>query len=74
MAEKRQITILVALTLLIGISGLGLIELASTMIGEQVQANHDVVIENYTATFFINGTLVEDYVYEVRVSNEYRMR
>ncbi|NIQ34098.1 MAG: DUF2207 domain-containing protein, partial [Nitrososphaeria archaeon] len=31
------------------------------------------VVEGYTATFFADGTLVEEYTYNVKVSGKYRM-
>jgi uncharacterized membrane protein len=33
----------------------------------------DTVVDEYVATLYANGTLVEDYTYQVKVSNQYRM-
>lgn len=67
MAELRQIILLTLLTLVIGISGLTLINFSSSV------TDDDVVIDRYDATFYLNGTLVENYSYNVKVSNKYRM-
>ncbi len=67
MAEKKQIIILFFISLLIGIFGLIIISQASSIIEE------DVIIDNYEATFYINGTLNEEFTYDVKTSNKYRM-
>lgn len=67
MAELKQIILLTFLTLVIGISGLTLINFSPSM------TDDDVVIDRYDATFYLNGTLVENYTYNVKVSNKYKM-
>lgn len=67
MAETRQIAALVFLTLLVGISGLTVVSYLPSIMEE------DTVVDEYVATLYANGTLVEDYTYQVKVSNQYRM-
>jgi uncharacterized membrane protein len=67
LAETKQIATLVLLTLLVGVSGLALVSyLPSLMEG-------DAVVDEYVATLYSNGTLVEDYTYNLKASNQYRM-
>jgi len=67
LAETRQIATLLLLTAIVGISGIYLVGgLPSLLEG-------DLVVDEYSVTFHANGTLVEDYTYEVKVSNQYRM-
>ena len=67
MAEIRQIATLVLLTSIVAISGTYLVGVLPIL------AEGDLVVDEYSVTFHANGTLVEDYTYEVKVSNEYRM-
>lgn len=67
MAEKKQIIILFFISLFIGIFGLIIISQASSIIEE------DIVVDNYEATLYINGTLTEEYIYDVKTSNKYKM-
>lgn len=67
MAETKQIATLILLTLIVGISGLALINNLPTLF------EGDVVVNEYVVTLHANGTLVEDYTYEVKVSNQHRM-
>jgi len=67
MAETKQIATLVLLTLMVGISGLALINNLPALF------EGDVVVNEYVVTLYANGTLVEDYTYEVKVSNQHRM-
>jgi len=67
LAETRQIAALVFLTLLVGISGLTIVTYLPSVMEE------DTVVDEYVATLYANGTLVEDYTYQVKVSNQYRM-
>lgn len=67
MAETKQIATLVLLTLIVGISGLALIKYLPPLF------EGDVVVDEYVVTLYANGTLVEDYTYEVKVSNQHRM-
>lgn len=67
MTERQQITVLVAITLLIGISAIaGSITLPGLFA-------EDLNVQNYDMVFFENGTLVESYTYDVRTPGEYRM-
>lgn len=67
MAETKQIATLALLTLLVGVSGLTLVSyLPSLMEG-------DTIVDEYVATLYSNGTLAEDYTYNLKVSNQYRM-
>ncbi len=67
MADTKQITVLVIITLLVGIVGLVLVDRLPSLTEE------DVVVDDYVATLYANGTLVEDYTYLLKVSNKYRM-
>jgi uncharacterized membrane protein len=67
LVELKQIISLTLLTLIIGISGLTLINFFPSMIDD------DVTVDRYDATFYLNGTLVENYSYDVKVSNKYSM-
>ena len=67
MAEIRQIATLVLLTSIVGISGIYVVGILPSLL------EGDLVVDEYSVTFHANGTLVEDYTYEVKVSNEYRM-
>jgi len=67
LAETKQIATLILLTLLVGISGLALVNYLPSLL------EGNVVVNEYVVTLYPNGTLVEDYTYEVKVSNQYRM-
>jgi len=67
LAEIRQIATLVLLTSIVGISGIYVVGILPSLL------EGDLVVDEYSVTFHANGTLVEDYTYEVKVSNEYRM-
>jgi len=67
LAETRQIAALILLTFLVGISGLTLVSYIPSLTEE------DTVVDEYVATFYANGTLVEDYTYLVKASGRYRM-
>lgn len=67
LAETRQIVALLLLTSVVGISGVfAVVFLPSVLEG-------DLVVDEYSVTFHVNGTLIEDYTYEVKASNQYRM-
>ena len=67
MSETKQLAIVLTSVIAIGIIGLGLAQyIPSILVG-------DVVVKEYHATFYLNGTLVEDYIYEVKEPNKYRM-
>src|SRR5665647_1007603 len=67
MPEARQITILLAAILIVGILGVWLIQVAPPLLAG------NAVVDNYTATFYLNGTLVEDFLYRVKAPNSYHM-
>ena len=67
MAETKQILALVVLTLLVGATGLFLITYVQSLL------EGDVLVDQYNAVLYPNGTLVETYVYNVKSSGEYRM-
>ena len=67
MDEKRQIAILVAVAMGIG---LGACLLAFSLPG---LLEGDLVIESYSADLSWNGVFIEDYVYEVKTPSQYRM-
>jgi len=67
LAETKQIATLVLLTLLVAVSGLALINYLPPLL------EGDVVVDEYAVTLYANGTLVEDYTYEVKVPNQHRM-
>jgi len=68
MGEARQLSIVLLSTLFIGVLGLALAPRMPRMI-----SGGDVVVEEYQATIYPNGTLVEDYLYRIEVSGRYRM-
>ncbi|MCJ7662673.1 MAG: hypothetical protein MUO24_00365, partial [Desulfobacterales bacterium] len=67
MSEIKQLASLVIATLVIGILGLGLV----TVIPPLFEGN--LVVDSYNAILYENGTLTEQYTYDVRSSGEYRM-
>ena len=67
MSEARQLTILLVAIFIIGIAGVWLIQVVpSLLIG-------GVVVDDYTATFYLNGTLIEEFLYQVKQPNVFRM-
>jgi len=67
MSEAKQLAITLTSVIAIGIIGLSLAQyLPSILAG-------DVVVKEYHAKFYLNGTLIEDYVYEVKEPDKYRM-
>ena len=64
MSETRQIAGIVIVTLVLGIVGLILI----TVIPPLLQGN--LVVDSYEATLYDNGTLHEQYIYNVHSSGE----
>ena len=67
MSETKQLAIILTSIIAIGIIGLGLAQyIPSILVG-------DVVVKEYHATFYLNGTLVEDYIYELKEPDKYRM-
>jgi len=69
MGEIKQLSMLLMLTILIGIAGLALAHYVPAVLF----MSGDVVVEEYHATLYLNGTLVEEYLYNIRVSDKYRM-
>ncbi|MGC8831825.1 MAG: DUF2207 family protein, partial [Thermoproteota archaeon] len=68
MAEKRELFKLVSIVLIVGIIGLVLINYVPSLFDE-----NEVEVEQYDATLYANGTLIEEYVYNVKVPGKYRM-
>ena len=64
MSERRKILAIVVVTLFIGIIGLSLILGLTGNIG-----GGDVYVEDYTATLYPNGTLVEVFKYRINKAN-----
>ena len=69
MGEIKQLSTLLMLTILVGIAGLALAHYVPAVLF----MDGDIVVEEYHATLYLNGTLVEEYLYNIRVSNKYRM-
>ena len=67
MTEKKQLAILVIVTLAIAIVAV----LFTSMLGFLMEG--DLVIDHYEAAFQADGTLTETYTYEVKSSGQYRM-
>lgn len=67
MSEVKQIAALTLITFIIAGLGLSLIKYFPYFTGE------DVTVDAYKAVFYADGTLIENYVYEVKASNKYRM-
>ncbi len=67
MGETKQLAALVIATLAIGIVGLFLVALTPPLF------EGDLVVSSYQATLYQNGTLHEQYTYNVAYSGEYRM-
>ncbi|MEM2981564.1 MAG: DUF2207 domain-containing protein [Candidatus Bathyarchaeia archaeon] len=67
MTETKQIAMLVTSTLLLGICSIVIISYAPIFF------EGDITVSNYTAKYYTNGTLLEEYVYDVKTSGKYRM-
>ncbi|MDD3622762.1 MAG: DUF2207 domain-containing protein, partial [Methanofollis sp.] len=67
MSENRKIATLLIVTLFLGVAALGL-SAAMPFLTEG-----DLVVDDYQAALYENGTFVERYTYDVALSNEYRM-
>ena len=67
MSEIRQLITLLIIITVLGVIGLALAQYIPSLFAG------DVVVKDYHATFYLNGTLVEDYVYEVKEPRKYRM-
>ena len=69
MGDARQLTILLVAILLIGIAGVWLIQVVPPLLAY----SGDAVVDDYTATLYLNGTLIEDFLYQVKTPNVFRM-
>ncbi len=67
MSEIKQLVLLVTATLVLGIIGLGLVTVIPPLF------EGDLVVDSYTAILYQNGTLTEQYTYDVKTSGQYRM-
>lgn len=67
LSENRQIATLVLITFFVGALAVG----AAVVLPPLFEG--DLVVDDYQAVFYENGTLLERYTYDVRVSGEYRM-
>lgn len=63
MAETRQLAVVLAAIALVGLIGLALVMYIMPMLDQG-----DAVVDQYHATWYANGTLVEDFVYDIKVS------
>ncbi|RPJ53696.1 MAG: DUF2207 domain-containing protein, partial [Methanobacteriota archaeon] len=70
MREEQQIIAVVLITLVIGAAGVVLLNVLPGAAGGIAE---DLVIDEYQADLYDNGTLVERYTYAVRSSGQYRM-
>ena len=67
MGETKQLAVLVAACLLMGIIGLAIVMVLPPLF------EGNLVVDSYTATLHENGAFTEQYTYNVRTSGEYRM-
>jgi len=67
MSEERQIIALMFLTLTIAVLGLMVITYLPSF------TEGGVVVDEYKTFFYVDGTLIENYVYEIKHSNRFRM-
>jgi len=67
MSEAKQLAIVLTSVIAIGIIGLALAQYIPSLLAG------DVVVKEYNATLYLNGTLIEDYVYEIKEPGKYRM-
>ena len=67
MSEIKELAILVLATLVLGIIGLGLVTVIPPLF------EGDLVVDSYNAILYENGTLTEQYSYDVKPSGQYRM-
>jgi uncharacterized membrane protein len=66
-SETQQLAVLVIATLVLGILGLALV----TVVPPLFEGN--LVVDSYDAVLYENGTLTEQYTYDVQTSGQYRM-
>ena len=67
MGETKQLGILVIVCLIIGIIGIVLVTILPPLF------EGDLTVSSYAATLYDNGTLTEQYTYDVKTSGEYHM-
>jgi len=60
-SENRQITLLVTVSLVIGLLGIAFIE----PFNEQISLDSEVLVEDYNAVLYLNGTLIEEFTYRL---------
>ncbi len=73
MGETKQIIILLIVVTLIGIAGLYITGSLPGMESACSLGCGDVYVESYRADLYLNGTLYENFVYEIKESGKYRM-
>jgi uncharacterized membrane protein len=75
MREEQQAAILIGLVFLIGVAGLFLIDGLSGVSGSSQTSFSlgDVYVDSYRADLYPNGTLSEQFVYQIGASGKYRM-
>ena len=67
MGETRQIAVIVIIALVLGVIGLVIVSAILPLL------QGDLAVSSYEATLYENGTLQEQYIYQVQYSGEYRM-
>lgn len=77
MSETRQVAIVIAAVLFIGLLGLlltgGLPGVEISLPSGSVVAGKDVYVDDYSADLYLNGTLKESFVYKIDAAGKYRM-
>jgi hypothetical protein len=65
--ETRQLAWLVGISLLLGVIGLIIVTITPPLF------EGNLVVDHYEAVLYDNGTLTEQYTYDVKSSGQYRM-
>lgn len=77
MSETRQLAIVIAAVLFIGLFGLlltgGLPGVEIGLPSGSVVAGKDVYVDSYSADLYLNGTLKEKFIYNIEAGEKYRM-
>ncbi|MCX6675487.1 MAG: hypothetical protein NTW84_03605 [Methanothrix sp.] len=75
MSEDRQAAIVIGLVFLIGVAGLFLTGGLPGVKGfsESGFGLGDVYVDSYRADLYLNGTLAEQFIYQIKESGKYRM-
>ncbi|HYA21803.1 MAG TPA: DUF2207 domain-containing protein, partial [Thermoproteota archaeon] len=68
MAETRQLAVVLGAIALVGLIGLVVVMYIMPMLDQG-----DAVVDQYHATWYANGTLAEDFVYDIKVSGQHSM-